>query len=144
MICFLPVTVEPFQFSPAEPVAYELSYCLSYHNEESKVISQKLLNLIVHEYRRRLVEVFGDELDLMVLYGSQAREEAVEGSDMDVLCVMKNPFRYGDLINRTSWATAEISLKYDIVLSRVFVTREAYELRSSPFLMNIHNEQLAI
>jgi hypothetical protein len=25
MICFLPVTVEPFQFSPAEPVAYELS-----------------------------------------------------------------------------------------------------------------------
>jgi hypothetical protein len=24
MICFLPVTVEPFQFSPAEPVAYEL------------------------------------------------------------------------------------------------------------------------
>jgi hypothetical protein len=26
MICLLPVTVEPFQFSPAEPVAYELSY----------------------------------------------------------------------------------------------------------------------
>jgi hypothetical protein len=25
MICFLPVTVEPFQFSPAEPVVYELS-----------------------------------------------------------------------------------------------------------------------
>ena len=25
MICALPVTVEPFQFSPAEPVAYELS-----------------------------------------------------------------------------------------------------------------------
>jgi hypothetical protein len=26
MICALPVTVEPFQFSPAEPVAYELSH----------------------------------------------------------------------------------------------------------------------
>ena len=25
IICALPVTVEPFQFSPAEPVAYELS-----------------------------------------------------------------------------------------------------------------------
>jgi hypothetical protein len=25
MICFLSVSVEPFQFSPAEPVAYELS-----------------------------------------------------------------------------------------------------------------------
>jgi hypothetical protein len=57
--------------------------------------------------------------------------------------VMNNPFRYGDLINRTSWATAEISLKYDIVISRVFVTREAYESCSSPFLMNVHKEQLA-
>jgi hypothetical protein len=26
MICFLSVSVEPIQFSPAEPVAYELSY----------------------------------------------------------------------------------------------------------------------
>ncbi len=26
ILCVLPVTVEPFQFSPADPVAYELSY----------------------------------------------------------------------------------------------------------------------
>ncbi|MCP4623864.1 MAG: nucleotidyltransferase domain-containing protein [bacterium] len=108
------------------------------------MISQKFLNLIVHEYQHRLVKVLGDELDLMVLYGSQAREEAVEGSDIDVLCVMNNPFRYGDLIARTSLATAEISLKYDIVISRVFVTREAYESRNSPFLMNVHKEQMVL
>ena len=108
------------------------------------MISQKRLNMIVEEYRRKLVSVLGDELDLIVIYGSQARGEAVEGSDIDVLCVMNNPFRYGDLISRTSWATAELSLKYDIVISRVFVTREAYESRSSPFLMNVHKEQLAI
>jgi hypothetical protein len=36
MICFLPVTVEPFQFSPAEPVAYELSY--------TKILSSIRLN----------------------------------------------------------------------------------------------------
>ena len=28
-LCVLPVTVEPFQFSPAEPVAYELSYLIA-------------------------------------------------------------------------------------------------------------------
>jgi len=108
------------------------------------VISQERLNQIVKEYRSRLVATLGDELELTVLYGSQARKEAIEGSDIDVLCVMNNPFRYGDLINRTSQATTEISLKYDIVISRVFVTREVYESRSSPFLMNVHKEQLAI
>ncbi|MGD8211895.1 MAG: hypothetical protein PVF32_18685, partial [Desulfobacterales bacterium] len=39
ILCVLPVTVEPFQFSPAEPVAYELSYNLNtkhqfWENEE--------------------------------------------------------------------------------------------------------------
>jgi uncharacterized protein len=74
------------------------------------MISQKLLNLIIKEYRSRLVATLGDELHSIVLYGSQARKEAVEGSDIDVLCVMNNPFRYGDLIMRTSQATAEVSL----------------------------------
>jgi predicted nucleotidyltransferase len=108
------------------------------------VISWERLNLIVKEYRSRLVATIGDELELLVLYGSQAREEAVEGSDIDILCVMNNTFRYGDLINRTSKDTAEVSLKYDVVISRVFVTHEVYESRSSPFMMNVHKEQLAI
>ena len=108
------------------------------------MISQERLNLIIKDYRSRLVATLGDELDSIVLYGSQARQEAVEGSDIDVLCVMNTPFRYGDLIKRTSKDTAEISLEYDIVISRIFVTREAYESLSSPFLMNVHKEQLAI
>jgi len=57
---------------------------------------------------------------------------------------MKTPFEYGDLISRTSLATAEISLKYDVVISRVFVTRAAYTSQDSPFLMNVHKEQVAV
>jgi predicted nucleotidyltransferase len=110
----------------------------------AKVISQEQLNSIVKEYQRRLVEILGDDLDLIALYGSQARKDAVEGSDIDVLCIMNTPFRYGDLISRTSKVTAEISLKYDVVISRVFVTREDYESRCSPFLMNVRKEALAI
>ena len=108
------------------------------------MVSHELLNLIIKEYRSRLIAAIGDELESIVLYGSQAREEAVEGSDIDILCVMNNSFRYSDLINRTSKDTAEVSLKYDVVISRVFVTRHDYESRCTPFLMNVHKEQLAI
>ena len=102
------------------------------------MISRERLNQILEEYRSRLVKILGDDLELMVLYGSQARKDAAEGSDIDVLCVMNSPIRYGDLINRTSKDTAEISLKYDIVISRVFVNREDYDSGCSPFLMNVH------
>ena len=112
--------------------------------EGGKVISRKRLNKILKEYRSRLVQILGDDLELMVLYGSQARKDAVEGSDIDVICVMNSPIRYGDLINRTSKDTAEISLKYDIVISRAFVNREDYDSGRSSFLMNVHREQLAI
>ena len=108
------------------------------------MIPQERLKQIIEDYRSRLIETLGDELDSIVLYGSQARQEAVAGSDIDVLCLMNKPFKYGDLINRTSKDTAEISLKYDVVISRVFVTRKVYESRCSPFLMNVHKEQLAI
>ena len=99
---------------------------------------------ILDEYRRALVAILGDELDSLVLYGSQARGHPDEGSDVDVLCIMKNQVDYGELIKRTSEITAQISLKYDVVISRAFVCREDYESRRTPFLMNVHKEQIAI
>jgi predicted nucleotidyltransferase len=106
--------------------------------------SPSTLKQILNEYRQRLSEILGDDLDLVLLYGSQARGEANAGSDVDVLCIMKKSFDYGDLISRTSLATAEISLAHDVVISRVFVTREAYASQDSPFLMNVRKEQVAV
>jgi predicted nucleotidyltransferase len=117
---------------------------LNWPDRLGKLIPRERLNQILKEYRSRLVKILGDDLELVVLYGSQARKDAAEGSDIDVLCVMKSPIRYGDLINRTSKDTAEISLKYDIVISRAFVNREDYDSGRSSFLMNVHREQLAI
>jgi len=102
------------------------------------------LKKILNEYRQRLIEILGADLDSVLLFGSQARGDAGLGSDIDVLCIMKKPFEYADLISRTSLATAEISLKHDVVISRVFVTREAYESQDSPFLMNVRKEQVAV
>ena len=102
------------------------------------------LKQILNEYRQRLSEILGGDLDSVLLYGSQARGEAIAGSDVDVLCIMKKSFDYGDLISRTSLATAEISLKHDVVISRVFVTRDDYASQDSPFLMNVRKEQVAV
>ena len=48
MICALPVTVEPFQFSPAEPVAYELSH---YHE-----IIRLFFYYLFRKYARKQVD----------------------------------------------------------------------------------------
>ena len=61
---------------------------------------------ILAEYRTRLMDVLGERLESIVLYGSRARGDAEDDSDIDVLCVMKEPFDHGDLIERTSEANA--------------------------------------
>jgi predicted nucleotidyltransferase len=48
------------------------------------VIPKDRLHRILAEYRSDLVVILGDDLDSMVLYGSQARGESVEGSDVGV------------------------------------------------------------
>ena len=98
---------------------------------------------IVGEYRALLTEILNEALESVVLYGSQARGDAEVGSDIDVLCVMRGLFDYGDLIMRTSDAAAQVSLKYDVVISTAFVSSEDYRTRNTPFLMNVRREGVA-
>jgi len=56
---------------------------------------------IVNEYRDGLANLLGERLDKVILHGSQARGDAGPGADIDVLCVMRSPFDYGQLIEQT-------------------------------------------
>ena len=108
------------------------------------MISQERLGRILKEYRRRLRQVLGEDLHSdhsLRLAGSRGRRRS---SDIDVLCVMKKASDYGELILRTSEITAEISLKYDVVLSRSFVSLEHYQTRQTPFLMNVRREGVPV
>jgi predicted nucleotidyltransferase len=106
--------------------------------------SQDRLKHILQKYRQGVCEILGERLDSVILYGSQARGDAADGSDIDVLCIMKKPFDYSELISKTSELTAAVSLEFDAVISRVFVTREDYRSRSTPFLMNVGREGVPV
>jgi uncharacterized protein len=95
-------------------------------------------------YCERLRRDLGSELDSVMLYGSRARGEAIDASDVDVLVIMKRPFDYDELMERTSVSTAEVSLEWDVVISRIFFTRQDYESKQTPFLMNVRREALRL
>ncbi len=101
-------------------------------------------NNILRAYRTELAETLGGALDAVILYGSHARGEDRADSDVDVLCIIRGPFDYGELIARTSEPTARLSLEYGVVLSRAFVPREEYETRQLPFLMNVRREGITV
>lgn len=98
----------------------------------------------VAEYCARLRQLLGQELNGFLLYGSEARGDAMEGSDIDFLVIMRDPFDYGELLERTSELTAEISLEHDVVLARAFFTRRDMEFSQAPFLMAVRREGIPL
>ena len=99
---------------------------------------------ILSEVRRRLADIYGAGLVRVIYYGSQARGEAGEGSDIDVLMVLSGPVHPGAEISRTGEMAAEISLANNVVLSLAFVSQERFRTEHSPFLMNVRREGVAV
>lgn len=99
---------------------------------------------ILQELRQELESMYGDRLVQLVLYGSQARGDADAESDIDVLVVLSGELDYGAEIERTSYLTSDLSLKYDVVLSRIFVQEDRYDKEQSPFLINVRREGVLI
>ena len=103
-------------------------------------MSRRKLRKVLRDLRGELARSLGDQLASVFLYGSQARPD----SDIDVLVVVRDDSDYGDLIRRTSAAVSALSLRYDVVISRAFVSQECYEREQSPFLINVRREGVAV
>lgn len=99
---------------------------------------------ILTDLRHRLTELYGPRLDRLLLFGSQARGDAVEGSDVDILVVLHGEVRPGEEIRRTGGIVAELSLANDLVISCAFVSSQRFMAEKSPFLLNVRREGITL
>jgi uncharacterized protein len=106
-------------------------------------MSEKLAAILA-ELRRQFEALYGPRLERMVLYGSQARGDAEPGSDIDVLVVLQGPVDAYEEIKRTSDIVSGLSLRYDVVISRVFVSSERFLYEQSPLLINVRREGVPV
>lgn len=99
---------------------------------------------ILAELRSGLEELYGNRLERLILFGSQARGDATSNSDIDVLVVLSGEVYPVEEIRRTSRMVADLSLRTDTDLGVAFISAERYLTERSPFVLNVQREGIAI
>lgn len=87
-----------------------------------------------------LRNLYGRRYRGLVLYGSHARGEANEGSDVDLLLLLEGPVEVGKEIRRSSDVVASLALEVGLVLSLIPVSAEKYRTSTDPYLINARRE----
>jgi len=99
---------------------------------------------ILRKLKKELMQIYGDQVHSILLYGSRARGDERPDSDIDILIIMKDEFNYSEMLSLSSDLTASLSLENDVVISRAFVSKEQFETRQIPFLMNVRREGIPV
>lgn len=104
----------------------------------------KNLEKIITEFHQALENLYGDKLIKLVLYGSQARGEATEDSDIDIMVVLKSPVSPGDEIFYMGEVKNQINLKYDQFISVFPISEEDFFRKNTPLLDNVRREGVVL
>ena len=79
------------------------------------------------EIRARLELVFRDRLKGVLLFGSQARDEARADSDLDLLILLERPVRLGEDLEKIFEAIYPLQLELDAPIHATPVPAEVFE-----------------
>jgi len=95
---------------------------------------------ILNEFKEEIEKLYGNRLKNVILYGSWARGEANDESDIDLVIVLEGRVIPGREIDRMIDVITEINLKYGALISVFPVSEEEYSTVNSPLLINVRKE----
>ena len=95
---------------------------------------------LMKELKAGLASIYGEKLKAVYLYGSYARGDYRPGSDVDVMILLSDYRNYWEELRRSTELASDISLQYDVTVSRLIMKNIQWEESDMPVLRNIHKE----
>ncbi|MBU3967658.1 MAG: nucleotidyltransferase domain-containing protein [Euryarchaeota archaeon] len=99
---------------------------------------------ILEKAKSTLQKIYGKRLKGIILYGSYARGEAVEGSDIDLIVLLDNMENPVEELEKCSKQIHQLDLAYDTLISMIPFDLNQYNTRKLPIIMNAKKEGILI
>ncbi|MDT8444728.1 MAG: nucleotidyltransferase domain-containing protein [Desulfuromonadales bacterium] len=100
----------------------------------------KKIEKLVEEARGELLRIYAHRLQSIILYGSYARGDYAEGSDVDLLLLIDDLQDVMAERDRFSALVSRISLKYDTVVSAIPMDAQVYRQKKTPLIVSVQRE----
>jgi predicted nucleotidyltransferase len=100
---------------------------------------------MINELVKGLVDIFGKNVQQIILYGSVAREEEKDDSDIDIAIILNHGFDSVIRERFITWAS-ELDLKYGRVFSIIDIEKDNMDKWGNvlPFYKNIRQEGVVL
>ena len=102
------------------------------------------LQEILNQLKRELLELYGDRLVSLILFGSQARQEATANSDIDVLVILADRLDVPTERKKISEFLANLCLEHDVLITCIWTELQDWKERQSPLMLNIRREGITV
>jgi len=102
------------------------------------------LDKILSEVKKQSYNIYHEYLSNIILYGSWARGEAAEGSDVDILLVLKGRNTLNDKYRKLLNVVYDIELNNSAEISVITVSENQYRKNKMPFFRNVKNEGIEL
>lgn len=101
------------------------------------------LRQLLRTLREALEGRYGADFDL-ILFGSEARGEARECSDVDIVLILRRQVQPGAEIARLGDILADLNLRYGRLVSVVPTSQTHYQQALGPFWRNVRAEGIRL
>ena len=96
------------------------------------------------EVKYVLKGLYKDQLKKIILYGSYARCEQRQDSDIDLAIILEGNISTFKEIDRIIDQIYDIELKYNLLISVHPISEEKFKNEKNPFLLNVKEEGVLI
>ncbi len=102
------------------------------------------LQILLNQLRDYLKNTYHNKLEQILLFGSQARQDAHQDSDVDILIILNIPFNDYQETQRISDYITDLCLENNILITCFFTSNDLWKNDNNAFFRNIQKEGIIL